>query len=306
MGQLEDMQIFVRVVEAGGIGLAAEQLSIAKSAVSRRLSDLETRLGVTLINRTTRTSNITEAGSLYYARAVKVIDDVAELNNMAADPQTSLQGILRLAAPLSFGLAHLAPALDSFVKEHTELTLNVDFSDRHIDLIEGGYDLAFRIGELGDSSLKARRISPIKMAMCASPDYLKQWGTPQIPDDLKHHQLLRYTLVDSRSWKLIDKQGKETIVPIEAKILANNGDFLSKMGIAGHGILISPTFIVWQALSVGDLVPVLPDYSIASSNAYAVYPKTRYLSQRARLLIDFLQERFGGTPYWDQSLANCV
>lgn len=303
MGQLEDMQIFVRVVDAGGIGIAAEQLGIAKSAVSRRLADLETRLGITLINRTTRTSNITEAGSLYYTRSLKVIDDVAELNNMAADPQTSLQGTLRLAVPLSFGLAHLAPALDGFAKKHPELTLNVDFSDRHVDLIEGGYDLAFRIGNLGDSSLKARRISPINMTMCASPDYLKQWGTPKKPEDLKHHQLLRYTLVNTRSWRLINKQGNNFTIPVEAKILANNGDFLNKMGVTGHGILVSPTFISWQALSMGELIPVLPEYSIPSSNAYAVYPKTRYLSQRARLLIDYLLERFGNNPYWDQSLA---
>ena len=300
MGQLEDMQVFIRVVESGGIGIAAEQLGIAASAVSRRLAELEKRLGITLINRTTRTSHLTEAGNLYYTRALKVIDDVAELNTLASDPQTSLKGTLRLAAPLSFGLDHLAPALDSFAQNQPELTLHVDFSDQHIDLIEGGYDLAFRIGDLDDSTLKARRISPIRFVMCASPAYLEKKGIPQHPDDLKHHALLRYTLLNTHSWKLLDANGKDVSVPVTAKILANNGNFLCKMGVAGHGILISPTFIAWQALSAGDLIPVLPNYSIPSANAYAVYPQTRYLSQRARLLIDYLLDRFGDTPYWDQ------
>ncbi len=300
MGQLEDMQIYIRVVEAGGIGPAAEQLSIAKSAVSRRLAALEARLGVTLINRTTRTSSVTEAGKLYYSRALQVVDDVAELDTLAADPQTSLQGTLRLAAPLSFGLDHLAPALDIFAQDHPELTLHVDFSDQHIDLVEGGYDLAFRIGNLEDSSLKARRISPVHFVLCASPDYLQRRGTPRHPDELKSHALLRYTLVNTSSWKLRDQQGHETSVPVAAKIIANNGHFLCKMGMAGHGILVTPTFIAWQALSTGDLVTVLPDYTVPSSHAYAVYPETRYLSQRARRLIDYLRERFGDKPYWDQ------
>ena len=302
MGQLEDMQVFVRVVEAGSIGLAAEQLSIAKSAVSRRLSELETRLGVTLINRTTRTSSITEAGSLYYNRALRIIDEVDELNTMTSDPETSLQGSLRLAAPLSFGLSHLAPALDSFAQQHSKLTLEVDFSDRRIDLIEGGFDLAFRIGDVEDSSLKARRISPIRMVICASPDYLQQWGMPKTPEDLKQHQLLHYTLSNKRSWKLVDQTGEAHVIHVEAKVMANNGDFLNKMAMAGHGVLITPTFISWQAIAEGDLVPILTDCTIPSTSAYAVYPRTRYLSQRARLLIDCLVERFGENPYWDQSV----
>ena len=229
MGQLENMRVFIRVVEAGGIGLAAKQLNIAKSVVSRRLAELETRLGVTLLNRTTRATSITEAGSVYYTHALRIVGDVTELYKMTSDPQTSLKGTLRLAAPLSFGLTHLTPALDTFTKEHPELTLYVDFSDQHIDLIEGGYDLAFRIGNLESSTLKARRLSPINIIMCASPDYLDKWGTPEKPDDLKHHQLLQYTLGSMNSWKLVDKKNQETVIAIEAKILANNGDFLREM-----------------------------------------------------------------------------
>ncbi len=301
MGQLEDMQVFVRVVEAGGISHAADQLGVSKSAVSRRLSELEARLGTTLLKRTTRRSSLTDAGQRYYERSLRVIDDVAELNAITASNDDALAGTLRLAVPLSFGLSHLSPAIDIFARKHPDLTIRINFSDRQIDLVQEGVDLAFRIADLKDSSLKARRITPIKLMLCASPDYLKQQGPPQTPEDLKNHQLLNY---DSSGavlpWRLVDREGREHSVHPEAKIIANNGDFLRDMGIAGHGIFISPTFISWEALAKGDLVQVLPEYRIPSINAYAVYPQTRYLPQRARLLIDFLVRRFGDNPYWDQ------
>ncbi len=299
MGQLEDMNMFIRVVDAGGISRAAEQLGLAKSAVSRRLVDLESRLGVRLINRTTRTSSLTEIGRTYYERAIKVVDDVSELNAITADSSTSLQGTINLAAPLSFGLSHLSSAIDSFVKQHPELTINIDFSDRQVDLVEEGLDLAFRIGELKDSSLIARKISPIKLILCASPDYLKEHGTPETPDDLKNHKLLHYNISGTSTWKLSDEKGKQYSINVSAKIIANNGNFLRDMAIAGHGIVSSPTFISWKAIATGDLVPVLSDYKLPQPNAYAVYPQTRYLSQRTRMLIDFLVERFGDNPYWD-------
>jgi DNA-binding transcriptional LysR family regulator len=301
MGQLEDMQAFIRVVEAGGIGPASEQLGIAKSAVSRRLAQLETRLGVTLINRTTRTSKITEAGQHYYARSVSVINDIAELNSITSDPECALNGTLRLSAPLSFGLLHLAPALDTFAKRHPKLRLDIDFSDHETDLIEGGFDLAFRIGDLNDSTLKARKISPIRFNICASPEYLKKHGTPKTPNDLKNHQVLRYALYGANNWNLLDKKGKKHSVNTTSKLVANNGDFLCDMAIAGHGIILTPTFIAWQAIAVGDLTPILQNYKLVDLNAYAVYPQTRHLSRRVRLLIDYLATRFGENPYWDQS-----
>jgi DNA-binding transcriptional LysR family regulator len=294
------MQAFVRVVEAGGIGNAAEQMSIAKSAVSRRLSELETRLGVTLINRTTRTQKLTDTGEQYYQRSLQIINEMTELNNITADPECALHGTLRISAPLSFGLLHLTPALDSFIKEHPQLTLDVDFNDHQLDLIGGGFDLAFRIGDLDDSTLKARLICPIHFTVCASPKYLSEHGTPQHPDDLKQHQVLKYSLYGSNAWTFLDKAGEKQNVTTNPRIAANNGDFLSDMAVANHGIIINPTFISWRAVSLGELVPILEDYSIPSVNAYAVYPQSRQLSRRTRLLIDFLVERFGNNPYWDQ------
>lgn len=300
MGQLEDIQAFIRVGEAGGIGNAAEQMGIAKSAVSRRLSELEARLGITLINRTTRTQKLTELGEQYYNRSLQILNEITELNNVISDPEFTLHGTLRVSAPLSFGLIHLAPALDSFIKEHPQLTLDINFNDNQIDLIGGGFDLAFRIGELDDSSLKARLICPIRFAICASPKYLAEHGTPKHPDDLKNHQCLRYSLYGSNTWTFFDKDNRKQSVTTNSRIVANNGDFLSEMAVANHGILITPTFISWEALSLGELVPILEDFNTPTLNAYAVFAQSRQLSRRIRLLIDFLVERFGNNPYWDQ------
>ncbi len=303
MGQLEDMQAFVRIIDAGGIGLAAEQMDIAKSAVSRRLSELENRLGVTLINRTTRSSKLTEAGENYYTRSQQLLNDINELNNLTSDPNCALNGKLRISVPLSFGLLHLTSAIEQFTREHPELSLDINFSDRETDLIEGGFDLAFRIGDLQDSSLKARKISPIKLIICASPAYLKKHGTPKSPEELRQHQLLKYTLYENNHWKLIDKKGRTHTVPIKSAITANNGDFLNAMAISGRGIIIQPTFIDWEALAQKQLIPILSDYKLPEINAYAVYPHTRFASRKVRLFIDFLSERFGNNPYWDQKYS---
>ena len=301
MGQLEDMQAFVRVVEAGSISHAADQLGVAKSAVSRRLGELEARLGTTLLKRTTRRSSLTDAGKRYYERSLRIIDDVAELNALVASNDDALAGTLRIAVPLSFGLSHLSPAIDMFARNHPDLGIHIDFSDRQIDLVQEGIDLAFRIADLKDSSLKARKITTIRMMLCASPDYLKQHEIPQTHDDLLKHKVLHYASSGAVSpWRLVDPQGKEHSLNPDASIIANNGDFLRDMGIAGHGIFITPTFISWEAVARGDLVQVLPGYRIPSFSAYAVYPQTRYLQQRARLLIEFLANRFGDNPYWDQ------
>ncbi len=302
MGQLEEMRNFVRVVEAGSISKAAEQLGMAKSGVSRRLAELETRLGMRLLNRTTRRSSLTEAGQAFYQGAVKLIGDVAELNARTADSEASLEGTLRLAAPLSFGLCHLSPAIDIFMREHPGLKLNIDFSDRHIDLVERGIDLAIRIADLSDSSLQAKKICPIQILLCASPDYVKQYDSPRKPADLQHHRILQYDVGSGTSIRLLDKQGREQVLHTNPDLVANNGDFLRDMAIAGHGIILTPSFIAWQALASGDLVPVMQDYWPPQLSAYAVYPQTRYLSQRARAFIDFLVERFGENPYWDQFL----
>jgi DNA-binding transcriptional LysR family regulator len=299
MGQLEDMQVFVRIVEAGSITKAAGQLSLAKSAVSKRLNDLENRLGSKLISRTTRTSSLTEAGQQYYQRVQLLLGEVDLLNGDMARENKVLTGSLKLAVPLTFGVTHLTPAIDLFMRQHPELSIELDFSDRKVDLIEGGYDLAFRIGSLPDSSLKARKIAPIKHVICASPDYLKRQGIPENPAQLKHHKILKRPGWPLAGMPLWDLEGQKHLVNGQSSLIANNGNAMTMLALSGHGIIMLPTFYVWESLQRGDLVPILENYSLATMNAYAVYPTTRYLPRKVRSLIDFLVERFGDTPYWD-------
>ena len=299
MGQLEDMAMFVRVVEAGSITKAAEQLNIAKSAVSRRLKELETRLGSQLISRTTRQSNLTQAGEQYYQKVHHILSEVDALNEETSGTPTRIEGTLKMTAPLSFGLMHLNDVIDEYANQHPELKFELDFSDRHTDLIEEGFELAIRIRELQDSSYQAKRLALIRYALCASPEYLERMGTPKTFDDLSEHEFLQYGMSKSSTIELIDEQGKKQQVAVNGKIKANNGDFLREMAVKGHGIAFLPTFITYQALISGELVPILQQYQLPTLNAYAVYPKNRFLSQRCRYLIDFIAERFGDNPYWD-------
>ena len=299
MGQLEDMAMFVRIVEAGSITKAAEQLNIAKSAVSRRLKELETRLGSQLISRTTRQSNLTQAGEQYYQKVHHILSEVDALNEETSGTPTRIEGTLKMTAPLSFGLMHLNDVIDEYANQHPELKFELDFSDRHTDLIEEGFELAIRIRELQDSSYQAKRLALIRYTLCASPEYLERMGTPKTFDDLSEHEFLQYGMSKSSAIELIDEQGKKHQVAVNGKIKANNGDFLREMAVKGHGIAFLPTFITYQALISGELVPILQQYQLPTLNAYAVYPKNRFLSQRCRYLIDFIAERFGDNPYWD-------
>lgn len=300
MGQLEDMAMFVRIVEAGSITCAAEQLSIAKSAVSRRLKELERRLGAQLISRTTRQSNLTAAGEQYYLRANQILNQVDELNEQTGGTPTNIEGTLKLTAPLSFGMMHLSDIIDDYVTQYPDVSFELDFSDRHVDLVAEGYEMAIRIGALQDSSHQAKRLALIRFVMCASPEYLAQNGTPNTLADLAAHEFLQYGLGKNLTLALIDRTGKTHHLTVTANIKATNGDFLVDMAIKGHGITHTPTFIAYQAIKAGQLVPILPDYQLPTVNAYAVYPKNRFLSQRCRYLIDFIAKRLGDAPYWDQ------
>ncbi|MCK6264667.1 LysR family transcriptional regulator [Vibrio sp. ZSDE26] len=299
MGQLESIHIFIKVVETGSITKASEQLGLAKSAISKRLSELEQQLGVKLINRTTRKSSITEAGQLYFQKSKLIYEELDELNCEIASVQKNLVGTLKIAVPLSFGIEHLVPALDEFSKQHSELKLDVDFSDRRVDLVQDGFDLALRIGHLADSTLKAKAITLVSHVLCASPTYLKEFGTPKTPDDLKTHKFLRYSQSSLSGLQLESKGQQKYTVATDAVHSANNGEFLKAMALSGHGYTHLPKFIVWKELQSGALQPILEPYTPAPQHAYIVYPETRYLPKKSRVFIDFLTDYFGDTPYWE-------
>lgn len=300
MNPFEEMQTFVRIVDAGSITKAAEQMDTVKSAVSRRLTELEKRLGVTLLTRTTRSQALTESGKVYYEQSMQIMDDLAEIEAGIKDEHCSLAGKVKIAAPLSFGLRHLAPALRQFSELHPQIHFDVDFNDRKVDLIEEGFDLAIRIANLSDSTLIARKVTTIKPVICASPSYLRKYGEPSNPNELMQgHVRLRYNLIPE-AWSFVDEKGKEFSLKFKTAISANNGDYLCDEAIAGRGILNSPDFICYEAIRSGELVPILQNYvKDRTLNAYAVYPQTRHLSKRVRRLVDFLADYFGETPYWN-------
>ncbi|TBR37824.1 LysR family transcriptional regulator [Marinomonas agarivorans] len=300
MGQLEDAKVFIRIVEAGSITKASEQLGIAKSAVSKKLNDLETRLAAKLIHRTTRQSHLTEVGSAYYEKMKIVIDEVTEIDQTISQQEQLLSGPLKISTPLTFGLSHLTQSIDLFLQEHPNLTMHIDYSDQMVNLVEDGVDLAIRIGVLKDSSLQARKITPITHKLCASPDYLAQAGEPTTIAALKKHRFLLYSNALLHGIPLVDKNQQSHQVYPNAQLMANNGDALRQMAIAGHGVIFSPTFIVWEAIAKGELKVIMEDYTLPVIHAYAVYPKTRFLPKKVRVLIDFLVQRFGEHPYWDQ------
>lgn len=303
MARLEDMETFVRVVEAGSISGAAERMGIAKSAVSRRLSDLESRLGVQLFRRTTRRLDLTDSGRGFYERCLTILSDVAEAEDAVSQAHGMLRGRLRVAVPLSFGLLHLGPAICAFMQAHPEVEFDLDMNDRQVDLLAEGLDLAVRIADLEDSTLIARQLAPIHTVVCASPDYLARHGMPQTPEQLAEHNCLVYSNnPEPTLWRYHDPQGKAMSVRVRACLQASNGDFLHQAAIAGQGICLEPTFIVHKSIEQARLIPILTEYVWPSVNAYAVYPQTRHLSRRVRVFVDFLAERFAGTPYWDAHL----
>mgnify|MGYP002713090026 FL=1 len=301
MLKTEEIQAFVQIAHSGTLTAAAAQLQVAKSALSRRLAELEARLGVELFHRSTRKLSLTESGRQFYEYCVRILDDLTEAEHSVSQQHQDVSGQIKVAAPLSFGLMHLGPAMIEFQQRHPGIRFDIDFNDREVDLIQEGYDVGIRIAELKDSSLIARKLATLSMVVCASAEYLRQHGEPQTPMDLQQHQCLTYSyLPHPDHWTFRDRQGEVINVRVNTTLSSNNGGFMCDAALAGLGIVRQPTFIAYQAIASGKLIPVLRDYEIASYNAYAIYPPTRHLSRRVRQFVDFLVERFAGQPYWER------
>ncbi|MFZ1852190.1 MAG: LysR family transcriptional regulator [Nitrosomonas sp.] len=303
MDRFENMNAFVRVVELGSISAAADQLQVAKSVISRRLKELEQHLGVQLFHRTTRQMNLTDTGRVFYERVSRILEDMLEAEHITSQSHGALKGKLKIALPLSFGLMHLGPAITEFLEQHPDITFDLDFSDRQVDLLLEGYDLAIRIASLPDSSLIARSLATIRLVACASPSYLQRHGEPKSPAELLQHHCLVYSLVNNfDDINLYDADNQLVKIKITPYLKASNGEFLCEAAINGLGIVVLPVFIMYQAIENGSLVPLLTNYRFTSLQAYAIYPQTRHLSQRVRTFVDFLVKRFDGIPYWDLCL----
>ena len=304
MDRFENMETFIKVVDAGSMSAAADRMGVAKSAVSRRLKELEGHLGVELFHRTTRRLNLTDTGRTFYQQAVRILEDVLEAELATTQAHGELQGSLKIALPMSFGIMHMGPAINDFLQEHPKIEFDLDFNDREVDLIQEGFDLAIRIANLPDSSLIARRLAPIQQVVFASPDYLDHYGTPKSPDELQHHQCLAYSLInDYKTWRFQDNNSQEIKISITPHLKARVGEFLRDAAVNRQGISVLTTFIVYKEIESGALVPVLTDYIPNPISAYAIYPQTRHLSQRVRQFVDFLVKRFEGVPYWDLCLS---
>ena len=301
MHRFAELQALVAVVETGSFTAAADRLNIAKSAVSRRVSALEDRLGVQLLRRTTRRINLTDTGRSFYERSARILADLDEAEAAVLQQHGELRGKLRVALPLSFGVRHLVAPIAEFSRRHPRVSFDLDLNDRRIDLLQEGVDLAIRIGRLSDSTLIARRLFDARTIVAASTDYLESQGMPQSPEELRQHNCLVYgNLAEPGRWVYTDKNGNRQSVEVNVTMTASSGDFLIDAAKQGLGVVMLPTFIAGESIRRDDLVPILRDVEWPATPAYAVYPPTRHLSHRVREFIDFLVEEFSGVPYWDE------
>jgi len=289
---------FIAVVETGSFTSAARKLFVTKSAVSKRISQIEDELGVRLLNRTTRKLSLTQAGLKYYeyARAASLL--VKEGEDAVSKMQDKAQGLLRLTVPMVFGRLHIAPILPSFLQQHPDIELHVSMDDSVVDIVGEGFDIGIRIGQLSDSSLIARKLSPCNSVLCASPSYLQKHGIPKTLDDLTQHNCLFYSYYRGGiAWHFEGPYGPERILP-RGNYQVNNSEVLYEALLAGVGICQMPKFIVGPALEDGRLVPLLPQYHLPLHHIFAVYPQRRFMPEKLRLLLKYFLDHFNeGSNY---------
>ncbi|HEV7370068.1 LysR family transcriptional regulator [Arenibaculum sp.] len=300
MDRLGAMELFVRIVDGGSFSAAAEQLGMSRALASRVILRLEERLGTRLLNRTTRRLSPTAAGAAYYRRAQRILNDVAEADEEAAALHERLRGTLRIAAPMTFGVLHVVPVLADFLDRHPDVSAELALNDRQVDLVEEGFDVAVRVGRLGDSALVARRLATCRVLACAAPSYLEARGTPAHPADLARHSCLGYAYDSLRgtwSFEPAGGEGGTATVQVAARLSANNGDALMAAVRAGLGIAVQPDFIAAEDLRAGRAVEILADWRLPDLPVHAIYPPTRSLSAKVRSFVDFLVERLR-TPAW--------
>ncbi|ADO73229.1 LysR family transcriptional regulator [Stigmatella aurantiaca] len=301
MDRLRALEIFVKVVARGSFARAAEALDTSPANVTRYMNELESHLSTRLLNRSSRKLSLTESGEALYERGKSILDDVAEAEALASSASLQPRGRLRLNAPVSFGILHLAPLWPQFMQRHPGVELDVSLTDRVVDLVEEGYDLAIRISRAGPATHVARKLATSQNIVCAAPAYLRRHGRPKVPTDLSRHTCVGYSYsATADEWHLLDGTGQMHAVKVRCAMHANNGDTVRAAALAGAGITWQPTFLIADDLRQGRLVPLLPGYRMPDIDVLALYPSRRYLSAKVRVMVDFLAEALSGTPPWDR------
>ncbi|KWV77065.1 LysR family transcriptional regulator [Pseudomonas fluorescens] len=299
MDRALEMQVFCTVVDKGTFVGAADTLEMSKAAISRYVSALEERLGARLLHRTTRKLSLTEEGRQFYhqAREVLALMDQAEEAVSSAAPEPS--GVLRVNAPVSFGVLHLAPLWGAFMSAHPNVELDISLNDRLVDLVDEGFDAAIRIARMENSSLVGRRLAGTRMCLCASPDYLASHPPLRTLADLAEHGVIAYTnFATGNDWQFDGPDGRVS-VRTRSSVRCNNGDTCRSIALAGGGIALQPSFMVGEDLRSGALVEILPEYRSIELGIYVVYPTRKHLASKVRALISFLAERFAD-PEWER------
>lgn len=304
MDQLSGIAVFARVAERGSFTAAASDLGLSKSAVSKQVARLEERLGARLLQRTTRRLHLTEVGQAYFERAKRIVADAQEAELAVTRLHAEPRGVLKVNAPMSFGINHLATALPDYMNLYPEVEVDLSLNDRQVDLIEDGFDMGIRIARLADSSLIARRLAPCRLAVTATPAYWDRHGRPAHPADLVDHTCMIYDYrANPNEWIFQDK-GTPLPVKVHGRLRSNNGEILLAAALAGQGVVLQPTFICGPALCDGRLEEVFGDFVLQEISVNAIWPGTRHLSAKVRTFVDFLTDRFGPQPYWDVPAAH--
>jgi DNA-binding transcriptional LysR family regulator len=297
----------VQVVRSGSFTAAADKLNLSKSVVSKYVTRLEDRLEARLLNRTTRRLSLTEVGQAFYQRSQRGLAEIEEAESEVSRLQGEPRGELRLSSPMSFGILHLAPSLPAFQQRFPDLSVDMVLDDRRTDLVEEGFDLAIRIGELPDSTLVARRLGPCRHVVCGSPEYFARHGVPQSPQDLADHPALTYRYQDAPSeWRLVDRDGNYHQVAIDSRLQMNNSLAVREALLKGAGVTLTPSFVVGADIRAGRLKAVLTEYRALEVSIYAVYPQRKHLSPKVRAFVDFLSERIEDPPYWEPNRVGTV
>jgi DNA-binding transcriptional LysR family regulator len=293
MEKLTALSVFRVVCELGSFSGAARKLRLSNAAVSKNVRELEDELGARLLERTTRRVRMTEAGEAYFRRASAILDELQVLDAEIKDQSRVPRGTLRVAAPMSLGIAQVAPAVGAFLVEHPELHVELEMNDRYVDLVGEGFDVALRGGTLSDSSLVARRLCAIERVLCASPDYLRQHGRPRRPQELARHRCLVYSLAKSPTRWTLTRKSRRVRLEVQGPLSINSSLALAAAASAGAGIALLPEVTARDSLSTRQLEAVLTDWRAEPQSLFAVYPRHHQISQRVRLFVDFLAARFG-------------